>query len=484
MSEHPLEPDPQELLAWIDAFARFAVDQVARLPRMPARGMPLDEARARARETRVEIGEDPRPGGVAEFIERLGRAVEASILTAGPGYIAYVPGGGLPAAAIADLVGDLLNRQTGVEFASPALVRMEADVLAWLCAAFGYDERARAVLLSGGSLANLSAVATARIERLGETADLRQAVAYTSSQAHHSVGKALRLSGLPAASLRVVAVDERLRLRPDALAQQVRADRERGLQPFLLVSSAGTTNTGAIDPLPELAALCEREGLWHHVDAAYGGGFVLCDEGRRRLAGIERADSITFDPHKGMFLPYGTGCLLVRDGAALRRAHNMEAAYLKDFAEGSDAAPSPADHGPELSRPYRGLRLWLPLMLHGAAPFRRALEEKLALAERVHQGLLALVAAGAPIEVVDAPQLTVVPFRLRRQPGEPRADHEARNAAWLRAINERGRVFLSSTTLPGEVGPAFTLRVCVLSFRTHAADIERALEDVAATIPG
>jgi aromatic-L-amino-acid/L-tryptophan decarboxylase len=484
MSEHPLEPSPEQLRAWIDAFAGFAIDHIARLPHMPARGLPLEESRARAKEARVAIGEDPLPGGVAEIVERLGKAFEASILTAGPGYIGYVPGGGLPAAAVADLVADLLNRQTGVEFASPALVRMEADVLAWLAAAFGYDARARGLLCSGGSLANLSAIVTARIERLGEAADLRQAVAYTSSQAHHSVGKALRLAGLPAASLRIVGVDERMRLDLGDLARKLEADRAQGLRPFLVVSAAGTTNTGAIDPLPALADLCAREGLWHHVDAAYGGGFVLCNEGRRRLHGIERADSITFDPHKGMFLPYGTGCLLVRDGAALRRAHTMEAAYLKDFAEGSDAAPSPTDHGPELSRPYRGLRLWLPLMLHGAAPFRRALEEKLALAERFHQGLRALEAGGAPIEVVDAPQLTAVPFRLRRREGEPRTDHEARNAAWLRAINEQGRVFMSSTTLPGPDGPAFTLRACVLSFRTHAADIERALEDVARTIPG
>lgn len=483
-SEHPLEPSPEQLLAWIDAFARFAVGHLARMPELPARGLPLPEARARAQEVRVPIGEDPRPGGVAEIIERLGRALEASIMTTSSGYLGYVPGGGLPVAAVADLVGDLLNRQTGVEFGAPALVRLEADVLQWLTAAFGYDARARGLLCSGGSLANLSAVATARLDRLGEAADLRQAVAYTSSQAHHSVGKALRLSGLPAASLRTVAVDERLRLRVDELSRQVEADRAAGRLPFLVISAAGTTNTGAIDPLPELATLCEREGLWHHVDAAYGGGFVLCDEGRERLRGIERADSITFDPHKGMFLPYGTGCLLVRDGAALRRAHSLEAAYLKDFADDPAAAPSPADHGPELSRPFRGLRLWLALMLHGAAPFRRALTEKLALARRFHQGLVELVAAGAPVEVVDDPQLTVVPFRLRRREGEPRADHDARNAAWLRAINERGRVFLSSTTLPSADGPAATLRVCVLSFRTHAADIERALEDVAQTIPG
>lgn len=484
MTEHPLEPSAAQLYAWVDAFARFAIEHLSGLEQMPAGGLGPELSRDRAAQTRVEIGEEPLPGGVPALIERLARAYEGSVLTPGPGYLAYVPGGGLPTSAIADLVSDLLNRYTGLAFAAPALVRFEADVLQWLAAAFGYDARARGILTSGGSIANLSAVVTARLERLGEHSDLRRAVVYSSSQAHHSVAKAVRMAGLPGTSLREVAVDERMRMRPDALAQAIAIDRAQELQPFLLVSSGGTTNTGAIDPLPALAELCAREGLWHHVDAAYGGGFVLCDEGRRRLAGIELADSITFDPHKGMFLPYGTGCLLMRDGAALRRAHSSEAEYLKDFTDDLEAPPSPAEHGPELSRPFRGLRLWLPLMLHGAAPFRHALAEKLALAERFHQGLAALVAAGAPIELVDAPQLSVVPFRLRRAAGEPMAARDARTAAWMQAINGRGRVFLSGTTLPTVDGPAFTIRVCVLSFRTHAVQIEAALEDATQTLPG
>ncbi len=484
MAEHPFEPDPTTLRAWIDAFAAFAVEQLARLPETHARGLPPDLARARAHEVAGPIEETPLPGGIPAVIERLARATEAALVAPGPGYLAYVPGGGLPTAAIADLVADLLNRYTGLTPAAPALCRLEADVLAWLARSFGYDERAQGILCSGGSLANLAAVITARVDRLGEDADLRQAVVYTSGQAHHSVAKAARLAGIPGRGVRAVAVDDRLRLRPEDLVEKIAADRRAGLRPFLLVSAAGSTNTGAIDPLPALADLCEQQGLWHHADAAYGGAFVLCERGRQRLAGLERADSITFDPHKGMFLPYGTGCLLVRDGEALRRAHAGDAAYLQDFGLDPGQAPSPAELGPELSRPFRGLRLWLPLMLHGAAPFREALAEKLALAERFHAGLVRLIRAGAPIEVVDAPQLSTVPFRLRRLPGESLPAYNDRNARWMAAINECGRVYLSSTTLPVPDGAAFTLRVCVLSFRTHAAHIDQALADVTATLPG
>jgi aromatic-L-amino-acid decarboxylase len=247
-----------------------------------------------------------------------------------------------------------------------------------------------------------------------------------------------------------------------------------------VVAAAGTTNTGAVDPLPEIAAICEREGLWLHVDGAYGGAFVLCAEGRRRLLGIERADSIVFDPHKGMFLPYGTGCLLVRDRAALRAAHAESASYLQDLAHDPDLPESPADLGPELSRDFRGLRVWLPLMLHGAARFREALQEKLDLARQFHDGLVRLRDEGVEIEIGDEPQLSVVPFRLVRRPGEGLPSWNRRNAAFNEAINARNRVFLSSTLLPGTGGEVFTLRVCVLSFRTHAMRIAQALEDVAA----
>ncbi|MBV1857510.1 MAG: decarboxylase, partial [Nannocystaceae bacterium] len=219
-----------------------------------------------------------------------------------------------------------------------------------------------------------------------------------------------------------------------------------------------------------------KRQLWHHVDGAYGGAFALCETGRVRLAGIERADSITFDPHKGMFLPYGTGALLVRDGEALRAAHQADAPYLQDFGREGGVPPSPMDFGPELSRDYRGLRVWLPLQLHGASAFRRALEEKLALAQRLADA----IEATPTLELVDAPQLSVVPFRPQRRAAESMQAWNARSLALCEAVNARGRVYLSSTRLPHPEGEVVAVRACVLSFRTHAEQIGYAIEDIRA----
>ncbi len=482
--EAALAPNRQTQEHWLDAAGRFVLDHVATLERAPAVGSVGAEGNRIAGEVSLPIPETPIAGGMRQALQILARALGASLNTAGPGYLAYIPGGGIYAAALADLIADGVNRYTGLAAAAPAFVRLESDVLDWLAAGFGYGPTARGIFTSGGSLANFSAVVTARHAGLDDAADLRTAIAYTSTQVHHSVRKSVRLAGVPVANVRAVPVDAQFRMQPDALAAAVQADRTRGLQPFLVVASAGTTNTGAIDPLPGIADVCTAEQLWLHVDAAYGGAFVLCAEGRARLTGIERADSITFDPHKGMFLPYGTGCLLVRDGEALRHAHRADADYLQDF-EAMDRAgepPSPTEYGPELSRDFRGLRVWLPLMLHGAQAFRAALEEKLQLARRFHSALEDLAAAGAPLEIVAAPQLTVIPFRLHRQPGEAVAQWNARNAAWLEAINARRRVYLSSTALPVADGLAFTLRVCVLNFRTHARHVEACIEDLHAAL--
>jgi len=485
-----LEPDRATLEGWLGQLATLGFDAVEQTATAPAVGTLGAAGNAIAATLSRAIGEAPIEGGLATLVPILRRAAEASLNTIGPGYLAYVPGGGLPTAALAEFISTLLNRYTGLAAAAPALCRLEADVLAWLAAEFGLPETARGLLTSGGSMANLTAIVTARHDRLGEGGAVHRAMIYTSDQAHHSIAKAVRTAGIPLANVRRVATDARLRLDPGALQAAIEADRGAGALPMLVVTAAGTTNTGAVDPLDAIADICAETGLWHHCDAAYGGAFVLCDEGRRRLRGISRADSITFDPHKGMFLPYGTGCLLVRDGASLRAAFDIEAPYLQDFdaLDRAGEPPSPTEYGPELSRDPRGLRLWLPLQLHGAGAFRRALTEKLALASRLHRGLLELAEGGVPLEIVDVPQLSAVAWRFTRLPGEPREAHDRRNAAWLARINARARVHLSSTSLPLQPGPggaaagaAFTLRACVLSFRTHAPHIEACLEDIAAS---
>lgn len=469
-----LEPSRTEVERWLALVGRHVLDHVDRLPTMGSAGAG-EAGLPRAEALSLPIPETPH-ADFETLLQHVVAAAEVSTNTAGPGYLAYIPGGGLLTAGVADLVANWVNRYTGLSAASPALCRLEADVIRWLARQFGYGADAYGLLTSGGSLANFSAVVTARHAKLGDSGDYRRARVYTSAQAHHSVSKSVALAGIPATNVVSVATDERLRMRPDAFDAQVRADVEAGLLPFLLVTAAGTTNTGAVDPLGPLSDLCQTHGLWHHVDGAYGGAFALCETGRARLGDIDRADSITFDPHKGMFLPYGTGALLVRDGEALRAAHQADAPYLQDFGRDGGLPPSPMDFGPELSRDYRGLRVWLPLQLHGASAFRSALEEKLALA----QTLADAVEANPGLELVDAPQLSVVPFRPNRRDAEPLEAWNARSLALCEAVNSRGRVYLSTTRLPHPEGEVVAVRACVLSFRTHDEQIGFAIEDIMA----
>ncbi len=391
------------------------------------------------------------------------RAVPRSINTAGPGYLAYVPGGGLLHAAVADLIADSVNRYVGLFGAAPGLAQLEINVLDWFRDMVGFPKEAGGILTSGGSLSALTALITARRERLPE--NFLSGVIYLSDQVHHSLEKAALLAGFPAANVRRLPTDERFRLRAGTLDSAVEADRTRGLTPFLVVASAGTTNTGAVDPLDEIADAAQRHGLWMHVDGAYGGFFVLTDEGRKALRGIERADSVVLDPHKSLFLPYGTGALLVRDAEALRRTHSLAADYMPESREGVDFC----EISPELTRPFRGLRAWLPLKMHGIGPFRDALEEKLALARWAADELRTIPG----IEILAEPQLSTLAFRLN--PGGLAVEELNRlNRGLMKRINDRKRVLLTGTLLRGE----FVIRICVLSFRTHRDRMEMCLEDI------
>ena len=455
--------------AMADEVVSRCIAHIASLPEQPSCGDVDAAAFCRAlREPAPEDGAALQP-----LLELLFRDVIPRSFTApGPGYLAYIPGGGVYPAALADFITNTTNRYTGVWQAAPALVQLEANALDWLREWMDFPPEARGLFTSGGSMATFNAIVCARERYLG--AEIRRGVLYTSDQAHHSVLKSAKLAGVMPDRVRAIASDAAFRMRVDLLRDAVAADRRAGLTPFAVVSSAGTTNTGAVDPLDDICDVCAVESLWHHVDGAYGAFFYLCDELRGTLRGLPRADSLTLDPHKGMFLPYGTGALLVRDGAALRAAHEATAPYLPAMPHPQDFY-DPSQHGPELSRGFPGFRVWLSVKLFGSAAFRSAIAEKRALtldaARRV---------AELPGIVIDAPpELSLFAFHVTR-PGASLADEDAATQALMEETTRRGRVMVTGCTAHGR----YLGRVCVLSFRTHEAEIDALVDDFAAVLRG
>lgn len=443
-----LEPDRATRSRWARDVLGLVDDFIDALPDAPAShraaATTLDGFTAEPAAT-----PSPLPG----LLDRVRTAAGAAVETAGPGYLAYFPAGGLYSSVLGEALAQAVNRYTGVAAMAPGMVAIEQSVVRWCCREFGLPDGAGGVITSGASIATLAALHTAREAR-------GAGGIYVTEFTHHCVAKAARIAGMPG-RLRVVPVDDELRMDVDAAARMIREDRAAGQTPLMLVGTAGSTNTGTVDPLGPLADLARHEGLWLHVDAAYGGGFRLTERGRLLLRGVERADSVTFDPHKSLFLPYGTGVLLVRDEDLLRAAHSADGDYLQDLGD-EDGLPDIADLGPELTRDSRGLRLWLPLHLHGVDAFRAALDEKLDLARWAYERLR----ADPNLEVPRRPDLTVLTFRSAI--GDPAS------AAMLERINATRRVFLSSTKVDGR----FTLRMCVLSHRTHRDRVEEAVEIV------
>jgi glutamate/tyrosine decarboxylase-like PLP-dependent enzyme len=380
------------------------------------------------------------------------------------GHLAYIPGGGLYHSAIGDYIAAVSDKYAGVFFAGPGAVRMENMLVRWIADLVGYPPGAAGAIASGGSIATLAAICAARDARGVAGAGVARAVVYLTTQAHHCLQKSLRIAGLGQATLRYIAIDDAHRMRPDALAEAIAVDRAAGLEPWLVVASAGTGDTGAVDPIDAIGAVARRERCWYHVDAAYGGFFVLTEHGRRMLAGIEQSDSIVLDPHKGLFMPYGAGVVICRDAATLVAAHEYSGAYMQDAVR-DPTEISPADLSPELTKHFRGLRMWLPLMLAGVRPFRAALEEKLLLARYFHAEARAL-----GFEVGPPPDLSIVTYRWA-PPGATLELANAINQRIVETVRRDGRIFLSSTMLDGR----FTLRMVALAFRTHRRTMDLAL---------
>lgn len=411
----------------------------------------------------MAIGESGHPLDRAlELLDR--EVVRPGAATASGRHLAYIPGGGLYHGALGDFLAAITNKYSGVFLSGPGAVRMENQVLRWVADLVGYPDTAGGHTASGGSIANLTAVATARDAHGITSAQVPRAVVYTTAQAHHSIAKGLHLAGLAEAPVRRIPLDAGFRMQPDALRAAIQADRAAGLQPWLVVANAGSTDIGAVDPLEAIAEVAAEAGCWLHVDAAYGGFFLLTEAGRARMRGIARADSVVLDPHKCLFLPYGSGIILVRDVRHLITTHGHTASYMQDAATVRDEL-EPATLSPELTRPFRALRMWLPLIHLGVAPFRAALEEKLLLARVFRDRVAAL-----GFEVGPPPDLSVVTYRWAL-PGADAETTNRFNLDLIRAAREDGRVYLSSTVLDGRVW----LRMVAVAHRTHLREINLAL---------
>ena len=380
-------------------------------------------------------------------------------------HFGYIPGGGLTTSAVGDYLAAITNRYAGVYSSSPGAVALETRMINWLKNLFGYPESGGGYLSSGGSHANLTAVVAARDSKNLKGADYSRAVVYITEQTHHCVDRALNIAGLSECVRSKIPMDNQFRMRTNLLEKAIEEDAKNGLIPWLIVASAGSTDAGAVDPLDEIAPIARKHNLWFHVDAAYGGFFMLTQKGSNILTGISESDSLVVDPHKGMFLPYGIGALLVKGPNVLSWAHRFEASYMNDTKVDSGIY-SPAEISPELSKHFRAVRMWLPLKLHGVAPFRAALEEKLLLAEMLWEKL----SDTKQIVTGPKPQLSVVMFRW-----EPFGDDSANdevNKKLHKLFLEDGRVFLSVTTIDGR----FYFRAAVLSARTHLADVDLLLK--------
>lgn len=400
--------------------------------------------------------------GIDEAISLIKENVDTPGLNpASGGHLAYIPGGGIYYAALGDYLADVFNRYAGVFYASPGAVRMENMLIRWMCDLVGYPPESHGNLTTSGSLANMIAIVVARDGKGVKSAEIPRSVIYLSKQTHHSIHKAINVAGLAECIIRHVPLDEKYRMIADELANMIEADKAARLNPFLVVASAGTTDVGAIDPLPAIGAIAKQHGLWYHIDAAYGGFFVLTEEGKTKLSGLDLADSLIIDPHKGLFLPYGLGVVLVKQAEDLKRPHRFDAHYMQDAFRTPEEL-SPAELSPELTKHFRGLRLWLPLKLHGVAPFRACLEEKLLLAKYFHLEVQKL-----GFECKLEPELSVVTYRYVPKTG----DANEFNRRLLEAVVADGRIFISSTMLDGH----FTLRLACLAFRTHLKTVDMLL---------
>ena len=409
------------------------------------------------------------PSDAAELFRPLREQLFTNMLHVDhPRFFAFVPSPNNFVSVMADALAAGFNVFTGTWFAGSAPAQVELTVIEWLRQICGLPEGAGGLLVSGGSMANLTALAVARHVKLDD--ELAGAVAYISDQCHSSVGRALRVLGLPADRVRLVQATDEFRMSVEGLGAQIAADRSAGLRPFCVVANAGSTNTGAVDRLREIAKLCRVEDMWLHVDGAYGAPAILTDKGKQFLEGLELADSLSLDPHKWLFQSFEAGCVLVRDRSLLLRTFQVMPEYLRD-THGICEEVNFGNYGVQLTRSFRALKLWLSLRTFGVSNFRKAIARGIEIAEIAERELR----ANAEWEVVTPATLAVVTFRYIAG-GLPTDEIDRLQGRIVEAMLADGYAIATSTVLNGR--PA--LRFCTINPRTSNDEIRETIRRMAA----
>lgn len=386
-------------------------------------------------------------------------------------------GSGEPVAATADLLVSILNQNVTAWRSAPAAVTIERTVVNWLATAIGCPGF-HGSLTGGGSPANLMGLAMAREAKLpaNETGLTRtsQGVIYASEEVHMSIPKSVALLGIGRKNLRLIPTDANFRLIPSELGKAIQQDKAAGKTPIAVVASAGTVNTGAIDPLTEIAAIAHQHGLWMHVDGAYGALAALAAP--KKFVGLDLADSISLDPHKWLYQPLGCGCLLYRGAKHAQAAFSHSGDYAKVLSDHPIEGFAFFEESMELSRRFRALRLWLSLRYHGLQAFRASIQEDLALAQR----LATAISQNSRLELMAPVELSAVCFRYIGGPAKTEPARNQQNGEILKRVVQRGRIYLSNATLRGK----FCLRACIVNHRTTEADIDSVLPEVLAAAEG
>src|SRR5216110_1945311 len=475
-SKNLLDPSPEQIRSWANAAVELIADYLSTI--RDRRVYPSTSSRQIRERLDSSLPEEP-----ANFDELLhtfrDTLIELSRHNGHPRMFGYVQAPGTAIAAIADLLASTLNANLTAWRSAPAAVEIERLTIEWIKQIIGFNRNAAGLFVSGGSMANMAALAAARrakappeIQNKGAQSCAKALRVYASAETHHTVAKAAALLGIGRDNVGLIRVDERYKINLDELVAAIEEDRRAGHLPICVVANAGTVATGAFDPLPPISDIAQRFNLWLHVDGAYGGFAALARSARPLFASIEKADSLTLDPHKWLYLPVDCGCILYRDPEMARATFAHEAEYTRVIGQEADEAFAFWDYGPELSRRFRALKVWMLLKGVGLDSLGAAIESNLACARYLES----MVQASDDFEMVAPVELSIFCFRhvsAQLRNGSPAAI-DAFNERLLIALQRDGSSYLSNATL----GDRFALRGCVLNYRTTLRDMETLLDDL------